>query len=756
MIARPQPDPTDFEPFEIDPRNFAEDEDAKKAAKEFLSGPMSKAREDRQDFDRLNQQLYNIWDCTTDIRWYQGRADIYFPAGHRAIERATAKQMARLFPAGNDTIDVRGVPPGDESLEGQARPLESAMALMWYDLHHLIKIRKKFPSFLRQLNTLGTSPWALDFVTKEELVTQRNRRSARLVTHPRLGLTAQMGPHTEEAGPRGRCVDLFTWYVWPPTVDELPEATLIFEDMLVTTDYLKKERDKGRLTFTDDELQQSEGTFPTNSIWASSNRLTDRTNVTDTDKLHVLTYAYAFWDPPESVLGEPPEGAEGEDASDNTRAFQFATIGGDDIVVLARQNPWWHQRAPYTMARLYPWINETYGRGLVYFIRKLQYQMNDTGRQTFDAQTYSLNPIAAVDPALVPDPEALQYRPGAKWPISPQGVRWLAIPPTHRYGFESIRQLFEMVQESAGAATGGQYLPTLGIAKGAETATGQSLLVAQSDIDVNLIVTGIEEDVLEPTMTMIDAMEQQFMPLDQDRILRALGQKAIPLLENGMAIQRSQMEGTRTYLWTGSHLSEQREQFQKIGGEFLKIITQIQPDDKGRVNIWPFLKNFYRSFGFQDADNIFITREAGKGFDPAMEHLVLATGHPVPPKLGEDYIGHLQQHDATLPQAQQEGWDKWLKEHMSETIVMLRDDPQFLQQMQQQMQDAQGVPPEAPQPPGAGGPPQPAMGPPQSPAGPGVPPGPASLPSPPGAGGPPPGSMLAARLAAVQRARGGR
>jgi len=760
MIDRPQPALDAFEPFEIDPRNFAEDEAAKRAAKTFLEPQMSQAREDRTAFDTLNQQLYNIWDCTTDIKWYQGRADIYFPAGHRAIERATAKQMARLFPSGNDTIDVRGVPPGDESLEGTARDLESSMALMWYDLHHLIKIRKRFPSFLRQLNTLGTSPWAVDYVTTEELATLRNKRSARLVTHPTLGLTAQSGPQTEEAGPRGRGVDLFTWYVWPPTTDDLADALVIFEDMLVTADYLKKERAKGRLSFTDDELKQSEGKYPDNSIWGSSSRFTDRTNVSDDSKLHVLTYAYAFWSPPAEVLGEPAEGAEGPlpegmDEDDNTRHFQFAFIGGDEICVLARQNPWWHQRAPYTVARLYPWINETYGRGLVYFIRKLQYQMNDTGRQTFDAQSYSLNPIAAVDPALVPDPEALQYRPGAKWPVSPQGIRWLAIPPTHRYGFESIRQLFEMVQESAGAATGGQYLPTLGIAKGAETATGQSLLVAASDIDVNLIVNGIEEDVLEASMTLIDSMEQQFLPMNQDRILRALGQKAIPLLRDGMSIRRAQLEGTRTYLWTGSHLSEQREQFQKIGGEFLQIITKIPSDENGKVNLWPFLKNFYRSFGFQDADNVFITREAGKGFDPDLEHLVLAAGHPVPPKLGEDYLAHLQAHDQTLPQAEAEGWGDKLKEHMAQTIVMVRDDPAFFQQMQQRMQQAQGLPPGAPPPPGAGGP-QPAMGPPQSPAGPGLPPGPASLPGPPGAGGPPPGSLLAARLAAVQRARGGR
>jgi len=741
----PSTQPETFAPFEIDTQNYAQyDEDIRKKALDWLAPLCGQARDDRQSFDKLNLELYNIWDCTTDIRWYKGRADIYFPAGHRAIERATAKQMARLFPTGDDTIDVRALPPGDDSLDQQARDLDAAKALMFYDLHHLLKVRKKFPSFLRQLNTLGTSPWALDYVTQEELAAQTSRQTARLVQHPSLGLQPMQAPNPEEVGPRGRAVDLMTWYVWPPTCEDLKQALLVFEDFLVTGEYLKRERAMGRLHFTDEELKRSAGQFPENSVWASSSRLTDRTNMTNQDTMHVLTMAYGYWTPGDAVTAPPEGGAPVEtdlEITDQTKAFQFGLIGGDTICVLARQNPWWHQCPPYVFARLYPWINETYGRGLVYFIRKLQYQINDTGRQTFDAQTYSLNPIAAVDPALVPDPDALQYRPGAKWPVSPTAVRWLAIPPTHRYGFESIRQLFEMIQESAGAATGGQYLPTLGVARGAETATGQSLLVAQSDIDVNLIVEGIEEDVLEPLCTMIDAMEQQFLPMHQDRMLRALGQKAIPLLENGMKIRRDQLLGTRTYIWTGSHISEQREQFQKIGGEFLKIATTIPPDDKGRMNVWPFLKNLYRSFGFPDADNVFLLREAGQGFDPAMEHLVLAAGHPIPPKLGEDYLAHLQAHDQTLPQAMMEGWDKPLKDHMAQTLVTMRDDPQFVAKMQAQL---------APPPPGAipGAPPLPV-----SPGAPGVPPGAPPLQPP----GPQPtaGSVLAQRLALLQKLRQG-
>lgn len=745
MDGRPQPSLTEFTPYQIDTRNFAEDPEANKQAKAFLGPLLTAARDDRQEFDTLNQQLYNIWDCTTDIRWYLGRADIYFPAGHRAIERAIAKQMARLFPTGNDTIDVRSVPVGDETLERQATDLDAAKALMWYDLHHLIKLRKKFPAFLRQLNALGTSAWALDYVTSEELAAQSSRQTIRLQQHPTLNLQGNVGPHPEEAGPRGRAVDLFTWYVWPPTTDDLLDAIVVFEDRLVTSDFLKAERDKGRFTFTDQQLKDSEGKFPDNSVWGRSDRLAGRTNVDNPEKLHVLTYAYALWDPPQIMATEAPEGetapppTDSEEPGDNTRAFQFATIGADETLVLARQNPWWHQRCPYVYGRLYPWINETYGRALVYFIRKLQYQMNDTGRQTFDAQTYSLNPIAAVDPALVPDPEAMQYRPGAKWPVAPNSVRWLTIPPTHRYGFESIRQLFEMIQESAGAATGGQYLPTLGIAKGAETATGQSLLVAASDIDVALVVNSIEEDVLEPMCTLIDATEQQFLPIEGSRILRALGQKAIPLLQDGMSIRRHQLQGTRTYVWTGNHISEQREQFQKIGGEFLKILTQIQPDDKGRVNLWPFLKNFYRSFGFPDADNIFLTRQVGPGVEPGLEHLVLASGHPIPPKLGEKYLEHLQIHDGTLPQAEAEGWGEALRAHIAETIVIMRDDPAFLASLVQQQA--------APPPPGAAVPPAPGASVPAA----GAPPMPQIPPS-----GPPAGSMLAMRLAAMQRARGGR
>lgn len=681
--------PPDLQPFEIDARNFAEDADARAKAKAFLDTMLPQCRSDRVEFDALNQQLYNIWDCTRDTSWYNGRADLYLPAGHRCIERAGAKQMARIFPSGDDCIDVQPVPPGEDAQPAVAAELDAAKALMWYDLTVLVRIKRLFPMFLRQLNTLGTSAIGLDYVSKEEAEAGVLKKRVRLVRSPRAagGVLPQRLGVREEPGPRGRVVDLFTWYVGPATVSDLADASVVFEDMLVTRQYLEAERRKERLTFTDEQLRGLKGKAPSHSIWGASDRLQERGVGDAANDGFVLTYAYADWTPPYAMLGEDYQSRE-EDAVEpnesDARPFQFAMLG-DELVVLARQNPWYHQGPPYAAARLYQWVNEFYGRALIYFIRKLQWQLNDTARQTFDAQTYSLQPIAAVDPEFVRNPDLLQYRPGAKWPVPPKAIQWHVIPATHQQGFAAVRQLWETISEVAGSATGGQYLPTLGVARGAETATGQSLLVAQSDIDVAAVVGTIEEDTLEPLCDLIDSLEQQFLPTNQDRILRALGRKGVPLLRNGMRLRRQQLAGTRTYLWTGGTVSDQKEQFQKVGPKFVEILSKLPPSDTGRADLWGIVKDLYRSFGFANADDRILTPSGQDFLTPDMEHAVLAVGHHIGPRFGQNHMAHLQAHDAILPTAEQAGWGGVLKTHVAATIELLQSDPktqQFVQQMQ--------------------------------------------------------------------------
>jgi hypothetical protein len=359
--------------------------------------------------------------------------------------------------------------------------------------------------------------------------------------------------------------------------------------------------------------------------------------------------------------------------------------------------------------------------------------------------SYTLNPIACVDPDF-PDPDLLQYRPGAKWPIDSKKVQFLQIPDKSAAGFAAIRQLYEFSQDVAGNSTGGMYLPTLGVSRGAETATGMSLQVAQGDIDVNAIVSGIEKDAIEPLLTMLDSLEQQFLPIQGERILRALGPQAMPLLQKGMRVRRDMMLGTRIYHWTGNAVSEQREQFQKQGPAMLKILAELkaQNDPDYTIHLAPFVKDLYRSYSFPNADEIIQINEPGDGFDPELEHAVMAAGWPVDPRWGEAYVTHLQSHNQALPGAMEAGWGDRLKKHMFQTLSF----------MQKAGAQAMG--------PGLAGAPQ-APGGPQGPTGPmAVPPGENGAPATPGPGaqpvgppGMPPGGNPAAVIAAM-RARGGR
>lgn len=699
--------PDDGHFIEIDQKNHAEDKEANGRALKFLQDTLPHVRSDRSAFDTDNRTLYNLWDTKRDIHYYRGRAALYIPSAHKAIERACGKQLARLFPSGDDYFDVGTIPPGEEEQEEVAQDLESAKALMFYDLKRCVKLRQWIMPFLRQFNILGTSPSALDYLTQEEVEAMSSKRRYRLVRQkdtPGEPLAGKSVPRIDEIGPTGRPVDLFTWYVSPSTANNVQDAQVVFEDQLLSEATLLKRRKAGRYHFEDGDLKAHAGKAPEYSIWAGMSRMSERgAQTTDPENtLYVVTSAYANWLP--------------EDKEDAEPIPCRLTVVNDALVIEARQNPWWHQLPPYQVARLFQYVDEFYGRGLVYFSRTLQYLINDIANQTLDGMSYTLNPIACIDPDF-PDPDLLQYRPGAKWPIDKEKVLFLQIADHSAAGFAAIRQLYEFSQDVAGASTGGMALPTLGIAQGAKTATGQSLLVAQGDIDVNAIVsTSLEEQWLEPKLQMIDSMEQQFLPIQGERVLRALGPKAMPLLRDGMRVRREMMLGTRVYSWKGSVLTEQREKFQKHGADMLKILAQLKQanDPDYRINLAPFVKDLYRSYAFPNADEIIQLVEPGEGFDPELEHAVMAAGWPVKPRWGEPYIPHLAKHNAMLPQARAQGWGKRLETHMHETLAMLQKAGPGA--MQGQAMPALGpggpgqpgvVPPGAVPPPGNGGVPVP-------------------------------------------------
>lgn len=666
--------PDDALTDDIDPRNYADDEATAKRAKDYLTEMCDQARAERVQLQDEWRSLYNIWDEFPDVKWYNGRAEIYYPVGHRATERLVARQMARLFPMGDDFIDVKSIPPGEDDQDEVQDDTEAAKALIWYDLNQHLHIRRRMPVFLRQRTILGTSVLETDYITGSEAKGPGGRKQFRLVKGKDPGTLGKAKTRSKfAAGPTGRVVDLFTWYAWPASIDSLDEAVIQFEDELVTWGQLQEWKTQKRFAFEDGEMKRQAGRAPTKSIWERSERLQQRgvSEQQAAKMLFVLTRAYGEW---------PLDEEDGEEIP-----CEFTMVG--DLVVMVRQNQQWHQQSPYHLSRMMPYVSELYGRGPIHFLKTLQYQINDTANQTLDGMSYALNPITKVDPLAVPDPALLQYRPGALWPVAPNSAQAHVTQDTHRMGFDAIRQLWEVAQELTGAQSGGQFLPTVGLARGAQTATGMAIISQGGDIDLALDVTTIEEEFLEPLCERLDLMEQQFLPEGVDRILRAMGPKAIPLLQNGMRMRREQMLGTRTYTWTGGVVSEQREQFQKVGPSLFEIFSKLPASQDYTIDLAAAAEMLIRSFGFP-AEQFIRRKKPGAGFDPSLEHAVMRAGHPIDPMPGEAYMAHLVQHNAAVKQAMTEGWFDRLSSHIAKTVILMRENPAAVQG-----QPGNGMPP---------------------------------------------------------------
>src|SRR5215475_12448897 len=207
------------------PKNLALGPEIVTRVKNELVPLVKRTRQDRQVLRERWLRYYRIWGLRHDYQGYRGRTNTYFPLGRRWIEQWVTRLKRDLFPD-QDWFACRAL---REDFEARV-PAKVALQKYWMRRH--MRLRKHALPWLRQLVMYGTSPvrnvWRAvehEQTVIRDVLDDDGSPSGRTVE--------QVEKVADFLGPTFEPVELFAFYVWPPTAAGLDDCTLSFEDRCV-------------------------------------------------------------------------------------------------------------------------------------------------------------------------------------------------------------------------------------------------------------------------------------------------------------------------------------------------------------------------------------------------------------------------------------------------------------------------------------------------------------------------------------------
>src|SRR5215813_7043528 len=192
------------------PKNLALDPLIVERVKNELVPLVRRTRQERNGVLRERWlRYYRIWSVRHDRQGYVGRSNTYFPVGRRWIEQWVTRLKRDLFPD-QDWFACRAL---REDFEARV-PAKQALAAYWMRRH--MRLRKHALPWLRQLVMYGTSPvrnvWRAvehEQTVLRDVLDDDGQPSGKTIE--------QVEKVADFLGPTFEPVDLFAFYVWPPT-----------------------------------------------------------------------------------------------------------------------------------------------------------------------------------------------------------------------------------------------------------------------------------------------------------------------------------------------------------------------------------------------------------------------------------------------------------------------------------------------------------------------------------------------------------
>lgn len=536
----------------------------------------------------------------SDSQMYVGRSNLIIPELHNQVESSVGQFMQGIFP--ND--DYIGCIPNKTTNEDEAEDIKDAVK---HELDHKNDLPSLMERFERQKVLYGSAFLKPVFEEKLKQVVMKSTKG-----YPEMRTVPQF------RGVKVHSLDTFHTYAWPETMENLQDCELVFDESLI----LGRDVKKNSLYVNTENIPEVNNDF-SDFGWIDTIRMgiTNMATATNAQRMGViLTECWGDF----NIIGDEYVPC-------------VVTFANYSRVIRIQRNPFWHQLKPYLLGRYIKGPSgELLGHSLPERIRSLQYMITDIGNQTMDSLTYSLNPIALIDPGFAGDVNSFKMQPGARWLASPQGVAFQTFPDISNSGFQGMQQIRAMIQQFSDLA------PSTAPQLTGKVRSATQAQAVQGEMSQNLrnMVRSDEFDVLNPLCSMTHWLLQQFQTEEAQIIVQGPEKgQWITKTVNPETLQKDCL-----FVWRGSEVAQAtavRSQQLLSAYNMALQSAQILP---GKIDLAEFFKKvMYEAFNLKDL-NIFVDDRQKKTIDPDIENISLVGGEDVDVNPGDDDAGHIKSH----------------------------------------------------------------------------------------------------------------
>lgn len=553
-----------------------------------------------------------LWSCQlTDGQLYQGRSNLIIPELHNQVETSVGKFQMGLFP----NEDYLGVVPTGSTSKEEAQQIKDAV---FHELDHKNNLPAKLERFQRQKTLFGTAFIKPTFEEQYKTIFVKNEKGY-----------AEPKKVVKYSGAKVDVCDTFRVYVWPENVGCIEDADLVFEEMFISKRYLEE---AGLYANLKDIQDGAPGLADFSWVDVARMNMTNLASASHFNKEGVLvTECWCDFDI-----------AQGEYKP------CVITLANMSTVIRVQLNPFWHQQAPYLMGRYMKGpAGEMYGHSLAERLRSMQYMITDLGNQTMDSLTYTLNPIALIDPGFAGDVNSFKLQPGARWWASPQGVQFAHFPDISTAGLQGMQQVRSMISQFSDTAT--DIAPQLS----GKVRNATQVNAVQSTVSANLknMIRADEHDVLQPLCTMTHMLLRQFQKQEY--------QISVQGPEKGQWITKSinpdVLHRDCQFVWRGSSIEEKsniRSQQLMNGFNLALQVAGLMPEAINLPKLYKVVME--EAFNLKDLQ-VFPEDEKKFTIDPKTENMALDSGQDVKVNLGDVSMIHDPIHLEGFNKAMEEG-----------------------------------------------------------------------------------------------------
>lgn len=569
--------------------NYATDEKVLEYIRDNIFETLNYARLHRQAYEEEMRETRRMALLEHDTNQsYLGRSKAYVPAYLRAEDTQVSQFIRGLFPS-DDFMDVQEQGGTDPE---SARPVKDYLT---YEAEKCSRLRMMLKPFARNYFRYG---WAVGKVWYHKVLEGKKPRRGGLMKGSLPDLIPSFEEDASISGTRFSTRNNFNFYVWPPTVDSLEEATLVFEDIDVPKWYIEEMIAKKKWVNGDAALNATPDPTHLFNVQQQSIEMVGNSAglptavpvLGDASNWRMLTEAWALLPLPRKayVAGEEP----------GTLVMCKITCTRDGAIQHVQRNPFWHGKLPYLVARMRPEPGQFYCKGMGYVARYLQYLVNDFANQLNDNGSYSLNPFAKVNPNMLAAPLS-PMRPGGIFYVTDPKAIEFDRPPVEQlqYGMQLMQLWQSMLMDHTGAPP---ILQGTNAGKGARTATSSQILEKNAMNPIQDIVEDLELDVMIPWMQMAFSLGQQYR--DQEVWVQIAG--------TPVKIAPKDLVKDCTFRWLASSQSANQQQRAQQAMQLLSQVAPILPllQQQGKtIDPTPLLKRVYSDgFGFRGFDQFVI------------------------------------------------------------------------------------------------------------------------------------------------------